>query len=111
MGFRELAGVAAQQFQFVGAVQQAVHVARFGPLAPNRIDSIDGAALAKGVFQRIDDAQACLVITSDGGYRRGAASPLKPAARIAISSATVALHMAMQCFIPSLVYPGKSTFA
>jgi acetyl-CoA synthetase len=38
-----------------------------------------GGFSAEALRSRIDDAQAVLVITSDGGYRRGAASPLKPA--------------------------------
>ena len=38
-----------------------------------------GGFSAEALRSRIDDAQAVVVITSDGGYRRGAASPLKPA--------------------------------
>ena len=38
-----------------------------------------GGFSAEALRSRIDDAEAVLVITSDGGYRRGAASPLKPA--------------------------------
>ena len=38
-----------------------------------------GGFSAEALRSRIDDAQARLVITADGGYRRGAASPLKPA--------------------------------
>jgi acetyl-CoA synthetase len=38
-----------------------------------------GGFSAEALRSRIDDAQATLVITADGGYRRGAASPLKPA--------------------------------
>jgi acetyl-CoA synthetase len=38
-----------------------------------------GGFSAEALRSRIDDAQACLVITADGGYRRGKASALKPA--------------------------------
>jgi len=38
-----------------------------------------GGFSAEALRSRIDDAQAVLVITSDGGYRRGSASALKPA--------------------------------
>ena len=41
---------------------------------------------ATALRSRIDDAQASLVITSDGQYRRGAAMPLKPAVDEAIAS-------------------------
>ena len=38
-----------------------------------------GGFSAEALRSRIDDAQATLVITADGGYRRGAATALKPA--------------------------------
>ena len=38
-----------------------------------------GGFSAEALRSRIDDAQASLVITSDGQFRRGSASPLKPA--------------------------------
>ena len=38
-----------------------------------------GGFAAEALRSRIDDAQARLVITADGGYRRGSASALKPA--------------------------------
>ncbi|MFV0253520.1 MAG: acetate--CoA ligase [Beutenbergiaceae bacterium] len=38
-----------------------------------------GGFSAEALFSRINDAQASLVITADGGYRRGKASALKPA--------------------------------
>jgi acetyl-CoA synthetase len=49
--------------------------ARIG--APHSV--VFGGFSAEALRSRIDDAQAKLVITSDGGYRRGKASPLKPA--------------------------------
>ncbi|HEX6887127.1 MAG TPA: acetate--CoA ligase [Candidatus Nanopelagicales bacterium] len=44
-----------------------------------------GGFSAEALRSRIDDAQACLVITADGGYRRGSASPLKPAVDEAVA--------------------------
>ena len=38
-----------------------------------------GGFSADALASRLDDAGAVLVITSDGGYRRGAPSALKPA--------------------------------
>ena len=38
-----------------------------------------GGFSAQALASRIDDASATLIITADGGYRRGAASALKPA--------------------------------
>jgi acetyl-CoA synthetase len=43
---------------------------------------------ATALTSRIDDAQAALVITSDGQYRRGNAMPLKPAVDEALVSGT-----------------------
>ncbi|MDP2013333.1 MAG: acetate--CoA ligase, partial [Actinomycetota bacterium] len=43
---------------------------------------------ATALRSRIDDAQASLVITADGQYRRGAAMPLKPAVDEALASPT-----------------------
>ncbi len=44
----------------------AAHSAIFGGFSPDSI------------IDRVNDAEAKLVVTSDGGFRRGAASPLKP---------------------------------
>ena len=44
-----------------------------------------GGFSAEALRSRIDDAQATLVITADGGYRRGSASALKPAVDAAVS--------------------------
>jgi acetyl-CoA synthetase len=49
--------------------------ARIG--APHSV--VFGGFSAGALASRIDDARAKLVITADGGYRRGAASALKPA--------------------------------
>ena len=44
-----------------------------------------GGFSAQALASRIDDASATLVITADGGYRRGAASALKPAVDEAVA--------------------------
>ncbi len=55
--------------------------ARIG--APHSV--IFGGFSSDALKARIDDAQAKLVITSDGGYRRGKPNPLKPAVDGAIT--------------------------
>ena len=50
-----------------------------------------GGFSAEALRSRIDDADAVLVITADGGYRRGAASALKPAVDEALGGAVDAL--------------------
>jgi acetyl-CoA synthetase len=45
-----------------------------------------GGFSAEALRSRIEDAEAVLVITSDGGYRRGKASALKPAVDEALDS-------------------------
>jgi acetyl-CoA synthetase len=45
-----------------------------------------GGFSAEALRSRIEDAEAVLVITADGGYRRGAASALKPAVDEAVAS-------------------------
>ena len=47
---------------------------------------IFGGFSAESLSTRIEDAQAKLVITADGGYRKGKASALKPAVDEALSS-------------------------
>lgn len=44
-----------------------------------------GGFSAEALASRIEDCRAKLVITSDGGYRRGAPSPLKPAVDAALA--------------------------
>src|SRR5690606_110242 len=55
--------------------------ARIG--APHSV--VFGGFSAEALRSRIDDAEAKLVITSDGGYRRGSASALKPAVDEAVA--------------------------
>ena len=57
--------------------------ARIG--APHSV--VFGGFSAEALRDRINDAGAKLVVTADGGYRRGAASPLKPAVDEALEGA------------------------
>ncbi|MDQ1126750.1 acetyl-coenzyme A synthetase [Microbacterium sp. LKL04] len=57
------------------AVASMLAVARIGAIH----SVVFGGFSADSLRSRIDDAGAKLVITSDGGYRKGKASPLKPA--------------------------------
>ena len=57
------------------AVVTMLACARLG--APHSI--VFGGFSAEAVRSRVEDAQAKLIVTSDGGYRRGAPSALKPA--------------------------------
>ena len=43
-----------------------------------------GGFSAEGLHSRIDDVEGTVVITADGGYRRGAPSALKPWASVTI---------------------------
>ncbi|MDB4943393.1 MAG: O-succinylbenzoic acid--CoA ligase [Labilithrix sp.] len=52
-----------------------------------------GGFSAQALIDRIQDADAKLVITSDGGYRRGAASPLKPAVDEAVAQCPSVEHV------------------
>jgi acetyl-CoA synthetase len=52
-----------------------------------------GGFSAEALRSRIDDAQAKVVITADGGYRRGAAFPLKPAVDEAVAGAQSVEHV------------------
>jgi acetyl-CoA synthetase len=63
------------------AVIAMLACARIG--APHSV--VFGGFSADALRSRIDDAQARLVITADGGFRRGAASALKPAVDEAVA--------------------------
>ncbi len=54
---------------------------------------IFGGFSAEALRSRINDAQAKLVITSDGGYRRGKAAALKPAVDEAIAATPSVEHV------------------
>jgi acetyl-CoA synthetase len=63
------------------AVVAMLACARIG--APHSV--VFGGFSAQALFDRITDADARLVITADGGYRRGSVSALKPAVDEALS--------------------------
>ncbi len=52
-----------------------------------------GGFSAEALRSRIDDAQAKVVITADGGYRRGSASALKPAVDDAVAGTPSVEHV------------------
>jgi len=64
------------------AVIAMLAVARIGAVH----SVIFGGFSAESLRSRIDDAEAVLVITADGGYRKGKATPLKPAVDAALAS-------------------------
>ncbi len=64
------------------AVISMLAVARIGAVH----SVIFGGFSAESLRSRIDDASAVLVITADGGYRKGKASALKPAVDAALES-------------------------
>jgi acetyl-CoA synthetase len=57
------------------AIVSMLAVARIGAIH----SVVFGGFSAESIRARIDDAQARIVITADGGWRKGAVSPLKPA--------------------------------
>ena len=52
-----------------------------------------GGFSAEALAGRINDAEAMVLITADGGWRRGKATPLKPAADEAIANAPTIEHV------------------
>lgn len=63
------------------AVVAMLAVARLGAVH----SVVFGGFSAESLRARIDDAEATLVITADGGWRKGAVSPLKPAVDAALA--------------------------
>ncbi len=63
------------------AIASMLAVARLGAIH----SVVFGGFSADSLRTRIDDAGAKLVITADGGYRKGKVSPLKPAVDLALS--------------------------
>ena len=63
--------------------------ARIG--APHSV--VFGGFSAEALRSRIDDAQAKVVITADGGYRRGSAAALKPAVDEAVAECPSVQHV------------------
>ncbi|WP_340539209.1 acetate--CoA ligase [Nocardioides sp. GXZ039] len=70
------------------AIVAMLACARIG--APHMV--VFGGFSSDALASRIEDCQAKVVITSDGGYRRGAASGLKPAVDEAVAKAAEAGH-------------------
>ncbi len=70
------------------AVVAMLACARIG--APHSV--VFGGFSSQALFDRIVDAEAKLVITADGGYRRGAAAPLKPAVDDALAKGDTAVQ-------------------
>jgi len=68
--------------QIPEAVVAMLAVARLGAVH----SVVFGGFSAESLRARIDDAQAVLVITADGGWRKGAVSPLKPAVDAALAA-------------------------
>ncbi|KRD44229.1 acetyl-coenzyme A synthetase [Cellulomonas sp. Root930] len=66
------------------AVVTMLACARIG--APHSV--VFGGFSAEALSTRINDAEAKLVVTADGGYRRGSASALKPAVDEALTKGT-----------------------
>ena len=71
------------------AVIAMLACARLG--APHSV--VFGGFSAEALRSRIDDAAAKVVITADGGYRRGSAFPLKPAVDEAVAAAPTVEHV------------------
>ena len=72
------------------AVVAMLACARIG--APHSV--VFGGFSAEALRSRIDDAEAKLVITADGGYRRGTAAALKPAVDEAVAHTPVGAERA-----------------
>src|SRR5690606_22502264 len=71
------------------AVVAMLACARIG--APHSV--VFGGFSAQSLSDRINDADAKLLITADGGYRRGEVFPLKPAADEALATTTTIEHV------------------
>jgi len=74
------------------AVVTMLACARLG--APHSV--VFGGFSADALRSRIEDAQATLVVTADGGFRRGAASALKPAVDAAVAGTGVTKVLVVQ---------------
>ena len=59
--------------------------------APHSV--VFGGFSAEALRDRINDAEAKVLVTADGGYRRGAASPLKPNADAAVADCPSIEHV------------------
>jgi acetyl-CoA synthetase len=71
---------------------------------------IFGGFSADAIVDRCDDAQARLVITADGGYRKGGASPLKPTVDSALSAGAPSVEhviVANRCDLDPAMVEGR----
>ena len=82
------AGAAFSRRRAPGASAAVLAGARLG--GPHSV--VFGGFSAEALNTRIADAQAKLVITSDGGYRRGSPSALKPAVDAALDHADTSVQ-------------------
>ncbi|GAA1995100.1 acetate--CoA ligase [Microbacterium pumilum] len=84
-----LEGLGVGQGDRVGIYMPMIPEAIAAMLAVVRIGAIHsvvfGGFSADSLRSRLDDAGAKLVITADGGYRKGKVSPLKPAVDLALA--------------------------
>jgi acetate--CoA ligase len=80
LGIREGDRVAIYLPMIPEAVVAMLAVARIGAVH----SVVFGGFSAESLYSRIDDADAKLVITADGGWRKGKVSPLKPAVDAAL---------------------------
>ena len=81
LGIREGDRVAIYLPMIPEAIAAMLAVARLGAIH----SVVFGGFSADSLRSRIDDAGAKLVITADGGYRKGKVSPLKPAVDLALA--------------------------
>jgi acetyl-CoA synthetase len=106
--YRELHGEVCKFANVLGdlGVREGDRVAIYMPLVPEAVVAmlacarigaphtvIFGGFSAKSVAERILDAEANVVVTADGGWRRGADVPLKEAVDEAIGIAAAAGHL------------------
>jgi len=84
-----LLGLGVSEGDRVGIYMPMVPEAAIAMLACARIGAVHsvvfGGFSAEAVRERMTDAEAKVVVTADGGYRRGAEVPLKPAVDEAVS--------------------------
>jgi acetyl-CoA synthetase len=92
-----LKGLGVQRGDRVNIYLPMVPEAAIAMLACARIGAahsvVFGGFSAQSLSDRINDAEAKVLITADGGYRRGEVFPLKPAADEAIASTPMIEHV------------------
>ncbi len=92
-----LKGLGVQRGDRVNIYLPMIPEAAVAMLACARIGAahsvVFGGFSAQSLSDRINDAEAKVLITADGGYRRGEVFPLKPAADQAIATAPTIAHV------------------